>query len=104
MSNIIVGRSHEKEILDELLLSPKAELLAIYGRRRVGKTYLVRSYLEKYITFSCSGQIDGTMESQIKNFYLQLKKYFPAKKNIKQPETWHEAFTLLQACLNNVSH
>jgi AAA+ ATPase superfamily predicted ATPase len=104
MSNIIIGRSHEKEILNELLISGKSELVAVYGRRRVGKTYLIRSHLEKHIVFSCSGQIDGSVESQLENFHQQLKKYFPYKKKLQTPENWKQAFQLLEECINTISH
>ena len=44
MRNFIIGRDHEKEIiLNELLASKKPELLAVYGTRRAGKTYLLRT-------------------------------------------------------------
>lgn len=39
----LVGRIHEKEILTDALSGNRAELIAVYGRRRVGKTFLVRS-------------------------------------------------------------
>lgn len=104
MSNIVLGREHEKGILNELMTSGKAELLAVYGRRRVGKTYLIRSHLEKHIIFSCSGQIDGSMESQLHNFHLQLTKYFPTKKKSKYPENWKEAFESLEEGLNTITH
>jgi AAA+ ATPase superfamily predicted ATPase len=55
----LVGRIEERKILDHALLSSGAELIAMYGRRRIGKTFLIRSVYEKYIRFEFTGvQID----------------------------------------------
>ena len=45
--NKIIGRAHEQKILQSSLLSDKAEFIAIYGRRRIGKTFLVRNFCKK---------------------------------------------------------
>ena len=37
----MIGRKQESEELNRIYNRNKAELVAIYGRRRVGKTYLV---------------------------------------------------------------
>ena len=49
----------EKEKIDQLLDSPVSEFLAVYGRRRVGKTFLVREYLKSHIVFSFTGAFNG---------------------------------------------
>lgn len=51
MSTAIIGREDERTILQRLLISKQAELLAIYGRRRVGKTYLIRNYYSRNLVF-----------------------------------------------------
>ena len=48
---MIVGRKKEKELLDYVMNSGQAEFVAIYGRRRVGKTFLIREYCQKNIIF-----------------------------------------------------
>jgi uncharacterized protein len=98
-----IGREEEKRIIGGLLKSDKAELLAIYGRRRIGKTYLINQAYEKYIVFSCTGQIDGTTPTQLKNFGSQLDYYFPEKKANSNPKNWQEAFMLLRQELENKS-
>ena len=47
MANQIIGREKELKILDKMMASDSAEFLAVYGRRRVGKTYLIYEYLKK---------------------------------------------------------
>jgi hypothetical protein len=104
MNNLVIGREHEKEMLNELLVSKKAELLAVYGRRRVGKTYLLRTYLSTQMVFSCSGQVDGSFKVQLTNFQKQLKTWFPKRKNIAPPGNWQEAFNTLEECLNTLKN
>ena len=51
-NNVIIGRKHEQAIIRNYLESGKSELVAIYGRRRVGKTYLVKSIFANQFDFS----------------------------------------------------
>ncbi len=80
MATSIVGREAEIKILERLLLSPEPELLAIYGRRRVGKTFLIRTYYKEQLVFSCSGQLNGNTRTQLANFIDQLNSYFPQNR------------------------
>lgn len=59
MPKNIVGRLLEKEKLNEALNTQRSELIAIYGRRRIGKTYLIREHYSKNIIFSFSGLKNG---------------------------------------------
>jgi AAA+ ATPase superfamily predicted ATPase len=63
----LVGRTLEKKTLDDALLSQRAELIAIYGRRRVGKTFLVRSAYQKHLVFEFTGVLNGKMGEQLEN-------------------------------------
>ena len=69
MSNTIFGRANEIKILDRLLNSNKPEFLAIYGRRRVGKTYLIHEYFKNKGVYFC---VTGSANSNKK---LQLGKF-----------------------------
>jgi uncharacterized protein len=51
----LVGRIQERKILEKALAASGAELIAMYGRRRIGKTFLIRSVYEKYIRFEFTG-------------------------------------------------
>ena len=68
MKDSIVGRNSEKAELDKIFRSAKAEFLAVCGRRRVGKTFLIKEYFEKEIVFSVSGLAKANTQKQIKNF------------------------------------
>ncbi len=95
----LFGRDKEKQLIDEHYTSKQASLVAIIGRRRIGKTYLVRRTLENKIDFEMIGTQNGTKQKQLLNYYNALKKQF---KNItlkNKPVNWIEAFNLLQQCL-----
>lgn len=99
MNNTIIGRVEESIILQRLLVSNQADLLAVYGRRRVGKTYLIRNYYAKNLQFYCSGQLGATLRQQLNNFREQLEVYFPQQQPFQTAENWQEAFSQLRNCL-----
>ena len=98
MDNIIIGREEEKVILNELLADEKSHLLAVYGRRRIGKTYLIKTFFKDSLVFDCSGEANGTMQAQLTNFTVRLRECFGIKK-IETPATWQAAFQLLESSL-----
>ena len=99
MSKKIVGRKREQEVLTDALSSHRSELIAIYGRRRIGKTYLVREFFEKQIIFSFTGLSTGKRADQIKNFILKLNEVTDIFKNKKEPADWLESFSYLKIFL-----
>lgn len=100
MTAAIIGRKEECATLQRLLVSKQPELLAIYGRRRVGKTYLVRNYYSRNLTFYCTGQAGGTLRQQLNNFREQLTLHFK-DQSFQTPINWQEAFSLLRAALDS---
>ena len=102
MQQTIIGRTAEIKILEWLLKSNQPELLAIYGRRRIGKTYLIKNYFSEHLKFVCSGESGGSMKTQLANFQQQLNFWFPENRQIQGPETWQQAFVLLRNCLDTL--
>lgn len=94
-----VGREEEKEILESALLSDSPEMVAVIGRRRVGKTFLVKSVYEGKIDFDMTGIQHGTRQEQLRNFMIQLEKYFKPRLPYSMPNDWLEAFHLLSRCI-----
>lgn len=94
----IVGREIEKEKLEASLSSQRSELIAIYGRRRIGKTYLIRKFYAKYFVFSFSGLKSGKRKDQIENFMIELEGVSKKYRNEK-PENWLQAFNILKQYL-----
>lgn len=100
---IIVGRKEEKDILDTVLESSKAEFIALYGRRRIGKTYLIREYLEPNAGcyFEATGQLKSTIKMQLWHFKSQLEKSFYGGAPLPNFSNWHDAFNLLADAVDN---
>lgn len=90
-------RQVEQAELAEFLASPKAEFLAIYGRRRIGKTFLVREFFNNkpVIFFNVTGIKDGTIQEQLKHFMKALGDVFYHGLALKLPKTWNEALEVL---------
>ena len=72
----MVGRIEEVKIMQYLLQSPKAEMLAVYGRRRVGKTYLIKNVYQSHIAFEFTGTQNAGLQNQLFKFTEKLKEYF----------------------------
>lgn len=92
--NTIIGRRHEQEILQMCCDSPKPEFIAVYGRRRIGKTYLVKQYFNDTFDFYATGVYQASRPEQLRNWQDQLNKYSGIKRT--KPKDWTEAFTQLQ--------
>lgn len=99
----MVGRKKEINELNTLYDSNKAEFVAIYGRRRIGKTYLVDETFKGRITFRHAGlspaeeNKSGMLKAQLEHFYYSLLIHGMEKE--KKPESWLEAFYLLEQFL-----
>lgn len=102
----IIGRKRELETIDRLYRSDKSEFLAIYGRRRVGKSYLVDEAFRDELAFSVVGTFkkceDGEetiyKKTQLRHFYRSLLDY-GLDDSYQEPENWLDAFDLLKKLL-----
>lgn len=95
----IIGRKEEIRRLKHFANSDRSDFIVVYGRRRVGKTYLIREFFENTFDFQVTGIYNGSKEMQLANFGLSLQKYFGIS-NI--PKTWLDAFSLLQSGLEKI--
>jgi len=94
----IIGRQNEKKYLSNLYNSGKAEFLAVYGRRRIGKTFLIREYFNNDFDFETTGVIDGSQNEQLSAFTSSLRK-IGYKGGI--PKNWMTAFDELRQLLES---
>ena len=78
----LTGREPEIKKLNLLLKSKEAEFLAIYGRRRIGKTFLIEQHFKKELTFQLNGQKDGTLKEQLGNFHSTLSDCSRKKREL----------------------
>lgn len=97
---MLIGREEEIGIIEEAYASPKSEFIAIYGRRRIGKTYLVKEVLQSRFTFYHSGVAKLPAKGQLQSFYnSMIEQGF----NIKErPKNWLDAFHHLSMCINSL--
>ena len=98
----LIGRKKEQETLLALLHSPEPEMVAIVGRRRVGKTFLIRTVYENRIDFELTGIQNATQEKQLQHFHTQLKIQFGRKAPKKLPTDWMDAFWQLISILDKL--
>jgi len=99
----LIGRQEETAKLYTMLQSPQAEFLAVYGRRRVGKTFLIRQYLKPNIVFDITGTQNGSKEQQLANFFDEYLRRVKGKKTMPSPANWHEAFSYLANYLKTLA-
>ncbi len=92
----IIGRKAELQLLDEYMQSGKSEFIALYGRRRIGKTFLVEEYFKHRFAFNVTGVIDGSHTEQMEVFFQALQEIGYTGKC---PKTWMEAFAILGSLL-----
>lgn len=101
----IIGRKHEIAELEKLYRSKKAEFVVVYGRRRIGKTFLVRNLFNDRITFLHTALSPSEFEEnklidyQLRAFYVSLQNQ---GANMDQaPRDWFEAFQCLQKLITH---
>jgi AAA+ ATPase superfamily predicted ATPase len=88
---MIIGREEEIAILKDKFASSKPEFVALYGRRRIGKTFLVRNVFEGKFTFRFTGMAHVSLQEQLTNFNDALQEQYP-HPDLKKAESWKEAF------------
>lgn len=104
----IIGRKNEINILESLYKSKKSEFVAVYGRRRVGKTFLIRELFKNRLTFYHTGlspfdRYDGNlMHNQIKSFYNSMVSF--GLEPEEKPMNWLDAFFMLERALSKIDN
>lgn len=98
MGNLIVGRKKELAQIEQYYKSGKAEFIAVYGRRRVGKTYLIRQHFRNQFAFDMTGVMEGSKSEQMTAFHAALKAYgYKGKKSTN----WIDVFFSLRQLLES---
>lgn len=94
MQKRIIGRKEEIKLLNQYAASNRAEFVALYGRRRVGKTFLVNQVFKGRLTFAMTGIMDGDKNAQLHAFCDALDLF--GHPMTKLPKNWYEAFQTLR--------
>ncbi len=100
----IIAREKEINELETIFHSDNAEFLVIYGRRRVGKTFLISNFFrEKGLYFELTGIKGASLSTQLKNFAIVYSDVFSKSQPVIPPKTWLDAFTLLRRQIEKLS-
>ena len=94
----LIGRETERRKLASYMRSGRAEFVVVYGRRRVGKTFLVDEFFERRYAFQATGLTEGGMRQQLEAFHVKLIEYGSAEDAV--PKSWLEAFLRLKDILS----
>ena len=98
--NTIVGREIEQARLHKIVTSREAEFLAIYGRRRIGKTFLIEEYFKSAdIYFTLTGIKDGSLADQLGNFTKAFNRLFRENYLLSTPKNWLDALHQLVSAI-----
>ncbi len=96
MQKVIIGRVQEQQLLLEMASAEAADMLSITGRRRVGKTYLVRTYFKEQLNFELNGILNASLQQQLQNFDIAFNNIASKKAKGYLPSVnWLEAFEKL---------
>ena len=96
-NNRIIGRTYEQHILKNICEEKEARMIAVYGRRRVGKTYLVKYFFDEKFDFFFTGSFETPAKVQLILFKDALYQYSKVERPI--PNDWFEAFAQLKEYL-----
>jgi uncharacterized protein len=90
-----IGREKERAILQETLQSGTADMVAVIGRRRVGKTSLIKTVFGDSIDFEITGIQNAPLSEQLQHFATRINKTFYQGKAKLRPRNWLSAFQML---------
>lgn len=102
MNTIFVGRKKEQAILQEALQSQEAELIAVIGRRRVGKTFMVKTVYEDALVFDITGIQNGALSDQLMLFSERLAEFSKSEVALAKAKSWFDAFKQLKTYLQSL--
>jgi AAA+ ATPase superfamily predicted ATPase len=95
----IIGRKAEQEYLERMYDSDRPEFIALYGRRRVGKTFLVKELFRNRFTFYITGEANADMRTQLSHFTDALREY--GDVTYDKAQSWNESFKQLRSLIEN---
>jgi uncharacterized protein len=102
IKHFFVGREEETASLQSLIDSEQSDLVAIIGRRRIGKTYLVKNTFKNQFAFHITGVKNADKETMLQAFTSKIEELSKSKFPIAAPDNWMEAFRLLKKYLISI--
>ena len=101
MEKKLIARDRECSMLRDCIESDRSEFVIVYGRRRVGKTFLVDQYFKMNYDFSFVRSHRSTQRGQLRNFGKAMKLY-AGLKTVPKYADWFDAFDALEEHLGNI--
>ena len=99
MAQEIIGRKRELEQLSTIFNSNKAELVAVYGRRRVGKTFLVKGFFKDKFDYYATGIFEGSQKDELDALCDMLRQ---KQSDLPPIKSWMDAFKALRDYLKKM--
>ncbi len=96
----MVGRENEIEILNNCYQAEKSDFIALYGRRRVGKTFLIRNLFKDKMTFHLTGLANVKHQMQLTNFKIALRDQYPEHSE-NEINNWLQAFQEIKTLIEH---
>ena len=97
----IIGREYEQQLFESICEEREAKMVAVYGRRRVGKTFLIKEFFHNEFDFMFTGSYETPTSLQLALFHQELQKH--TKQELSIPKNWFEAFDRLRVYLSSLS-
>ncbi len=97
----ILCRKEELELFQDILKSNKAELVAVIGRRRVGKTFIIREFFKDYFVFEFAGMYKTDLETHMQQFAKSIGKQFYSGVDLVL-QNWFKAFDQLETAYDKL--
>lgn len=101
-NNKLIGRKNEREQFDDIYATKKPALVAVYGRRRVGKTFLVRQHFNNNFDFSFTGNYQMSRQGQLTLFNQELRRF--SGQDYPLVKDWFSAFEQLRQYLSSLDN
>ena len=101
-NNKLIGRKNEREQFDDIYATKKPALVAVYGRRRVGKTFLVRQHFNNSFDFSFTGNYQMSRQGQLSLFNQELRRF--SGQDYPLVKDWFSAFEQLRQYLSSLDN
>ncbi|MBI3521445.1 MAG: AAA family ATPase [Bacteroidetes bacterium] len=98
----MIGRQEQIQAMQDALTLKASSFIAVTGRRRVGKTYLIRQIYQKNICFSVTGIQHANLQAQINNVVQKIEEQASHKLLIGKITGWQDVFTLLKRYLQTL--
>ena len=91
---MVIGRTKELEQLRQFVASDRPELIAVYGRRRVGKTYMISETFSDALAFDMTGVLGGTLKTELSAWDRAMRR--SGYNKTEKATNWFDAFAALE--------